>query len=225
MEDQITKPPEGEEGQLIPEGSSVLEVAAEKPEGETEVVEAPKTYSQEEYDSEIKKLKEDWNSKRQEHDKKHQIELAQLRQQTETMLTQERERNNAAFLAKVEADGGDVNTARQLLAREEAARQREQEAEAKIQTFQAYQQQIQEEAKAIAAHRGAEKYGVDEKELLKAQSPQEMENIALKLQVEKLKTEQKRTIKTDSGVSSAKGLDLSKMSPEDKIGFGLTHQK
>ena len=170
----------------------------------------PRTYSEEE-----------WNKRQSSIDKAHATEIAELNQKYEEATTRERERLNQEYLAKVEADGGDVEVARRTIAREEAVLKQEREIARETQILQAYHAQVDEALKAVAANKLAGQYGVDATELLKAQNPLEMENIALKLQAEKLKTGTKKPIKTDSNISSARGVDFSKLSPNEKIMRGL----
>ena len=69
--------------------------------------------------------------------------------------------------------------------------------------------QLNEQAKAHSAKELASQYGVDEKELLKAQSPEEMETIAVKLHdtkvTEELEQLKKAPEKIDSSLPSATG--------------------
>ena len=88
--------------------------------------------------------------------------------------------------------------------------------------------QLNEQAKAHSAKELASQYGVDEKELLKAQSPEEMETIAVKLgfEIEKAKREQleKAPEKIDSSLPSATGTDWRDLSPTEKVQRGLTQK-
>jgi hypothetical protein len=202
---ELTAEPKGE-------GGAVIEPAegAEETEVREEETPKPRVYSEEEWN----KRQSSWDKQFAETQQSYQTQILQFQQQAQ-------ERQDQEFLSKVEADGGDVNAAKELVARQKAIREREQELEFRGQSLQAYGQQVYEEGKAIAAHKMASQYGVDEKELLKAQNPMEMENIALKLHAEKLKAGAKRPIKTDSSIPSAKGVDWSKLSPTEKLNRGL----
>jgi hypothetical protein len=208
-----TTEPEGEEGAVVEpaEGAGKAEV------GEEEATPKPRVYSEEE-----------WNKRQSSVDKqvaelqrRNQEELTKIRQEHEDLLARERERHNQEFLAKVEAEGGDVEAAKRIIAKEEATIKREAEIAQREQALLAYQSQVDEALKAVAANKLASQYGVDATELLKAQNPLEMENIALKLHAEKLKAGAKRPIKTDSSIPSARGVDLSKLSPSEKVKRGL----
>ena len=210
MADQKT-PPEGEE-QITP-GVEAPEVVGVK----EEEAPTPVTFSQEDID----KLKAEWNTKRQEHETRHKEELDVIRKQSEEAIRLNQERQDQDFLRKVEEDGGDIDAAKRIIAREQAVREREQKGQSEAQTIQSQRAELDGALKAIAANKLATEHGVDVNELMKAQNPTEMENIALKLQLEKQKTESKPPIKTDSGVSTTKGVDLSGMSADEKIRKGI----
>lgn len=212
---QEVKEPELEEGAAAEPAEGAEEEKVKEEEA------SPRTYSEEEWN----KRQSSWDTQTSELKKSHQTEIATINQQYGQLIAQERARQNAEFLKKVEDEGGNVDAAKAIIAREEALMAREQEDARKAQEFEEARRLVAEEAKAIAAHRMAAQYRVDEKELLKAESRVEMENIALKLHAEKLKAGQKRPIKTDSGTSSAKGIDLSKMTEIERVKWALEHEE
>jgi len=223
MEGQIKEtPPEGEEKQPL-EGSTAVEAEAKKPE-EGEKVEgevAPPSYSQEQVNKIIAGLKADFDGKRKEHDKQYDDSIAQIRKDHEEVLTRERERKNQEFLKSVEDSGGDVDVAKRLVAREEVALKQAKELEARERAVEAKETEQYEMGKVFAAHKIASEVGMDVDELLKAKDPMEMRALKAEFIVEKQKSEQKPPVKTDSGVSSAKGVDWSKMTPQEKLAKGL----
>lgn len=85
------------------------------------------------------------------------------------------------------------------------------------------------EAKTIKAHRLSTDKDIDLKELLKCETPEEMDSLSLKLENESLKTQlaekDKPPQKLDSGTNSAQGVNLKDMSPVELIKLSLDQKK
>ena len=93
---------------------------------------------------------------------------------------------------------------------------------------QALASQINEQAKVMAATDFISQYNLDEgakAELLKAQNPQEMETIAVKLGYEKVKRDSQPPKKIDSSLPSATGQSWRDLSARKKIEYGLKQKK
>lgn len=171
---------------------------------------------------------EEWDKRQSKIDK----QIADLRKQSEEAIRKVQEEAEAAaeaaaqkrdqvFIDKVEADGGDINAAKQLVAREQAIRKQEQDFAKRRREFDGRIAEAFEVAKRNDAERLAHQYKVDVDPLLEAENPTEMELIASKLALEKAKTKQKPPVKTDSNLPSAKGANLSKLTPSEKIREGI----
>lgn len=177
----------------------------------------PRVYSEEEWDKRQSSIDKQVADIRKQHDEA----LVQSRKQYDETLAQLEARQDAEFLSKVEEGGGDVDAAKRILARDQAARKRERDIEGRENTMKSQILQLGEVAKQNDANRLAKEYGVDADELLKANDPAEMERIALKLALEASKVEAKKPVKTDTNVPSAKGVDWSKLSPSQKVLEGI----
>ena len=213
--------PEGGEKQE-PKGSTAVGAEAENLEGGIAGgEEAPKTHTQVEIDALISAQKSEWDVKRQEHEIGHKAELEKIRSEHEATLAQLQERDTATFLKQVEEAGGDVDMAKRLAGMQTDISKRER-------TIQQQQVTVDATLKYIDANRLSTQYGVDMTELLKANNPVEMENIALKLHNIKLKTEsdeaKKAPQKIDSGTSSGAGEGWRDKSPDEKIRHALTQK-
>ena len=206
-----------------PTGVEVKPVeGAGKVEGETPPTTPPlRTYSEEE-----------WNTRQSSIDKQttkvqgeHQVAVEKIQANYENLLTQQQAQQATAFLKQVEDAGGDMTAAKAVVELQGRLQQRERELGKKETDFTAQQTQVFEGLKRLDANRLATQYGIDEKPLFEATNLVEMENIALKLSIEKGKTEQKPVVQTDTGVPSAKGVDLSAMSLQQRVAWALEHEK
>jgi len=224
MEDQITPSAEGKE-EL--QAGAVPEPTKEVEEGKPEGKEAPstgKTYSEEEHkaaveaerkrysglDSKYSKEKSEWAEAKRQHD----AALEQARTQAE-------EARYADFLRSTEDGGGDMMAAQKIVERERVVAKREREAES-LKAWVSQQQVILNEAsKGRQADELIKEHELDPKQLgklLDAKDPVEMENIALRLRLEKSKVEQKPATKVDPGQGKKGGGDLSKLPPSIALG-------
>lgn len=218
-----TQPPVDDKTETLPkvdEGAEQKPVEGAGDEGAKTPPETPtpRTYTEEEWNKRQSSIDVQMESIR----KQGEDTLAKMQKQFEDTRAETEKRQDAEFIAKVETDGGDVDAARRLVAREQTVRTKEREHETKEQTFKAEMGRAFEVAKRNDADKFARQYGIDDVDaLLKAENPVEMELIAVKLSLEKAKTQQKPPTKTDSGVSSGKGADWSKLSPTEKVLEGI----
>ncbi len=196
-------------GNKVVEGAEKQAVDVEAPK--------PRTFSQEEWDKRQSALDKQISQAREERERSTSTLQAALEEATK-QLEETKYRN---FLASVEAAGGDVNAANGLVAQQKelAAERRKLEAEKR-----ANEQQI-----AVLSAAGKGKYALDlikqyelgedsSEKLLVAKSEVEMENIALKLHVEQVKSKARPAGKVDSGKQTAPSRDLSKMPPAVVLG-------
>lgn len=97
------------------------------------------------------------------------------------------------------------------------------------QTLDGLRAELNERAKGTDAKRLASEYGVDEKTLLEAKTPEEMESKAVKFAYEKTKSERDELKKTpqhvDSSVPAGLGENWRELSPEEKLARGLSKRK
>ena len=174
---------------------------------------APRTYSEEEWNKRQSKLDAEATKERTKFDGKTK-ELQQLLEQSQQQLE---EAQSQTFLRTLEEQGGNVDAGKTLLAREQAFR-------AAVKGFEAtkvQQEELQEKlnvaGRAKFAHELMQTYKLEgdaEEALFKAENDGEMENIALKLHVENLKTEQRQPAKVDPGVTVTKGVNLDHLPPD-----------
>lgn len=80
--------------------------------------------------------------------------------------------------------------------------------------------------KANRAKELAAEYSIDVKELLKAETPEEMEKMAIKFGYDKLSEEAKTkpSVKVDSNVPSVAGIGWRDLSPDEKLKKGLSQK-
>lgn len=195
----------------------VVETLAEggeaKKEGEGKEGEPqPKTYSEEEFrglqaakDREVAAVK---------------AESERVRQEAAELAQKIRAQERLAFVEEVKGQGGNADAAARMFDLEATTKERERKLAAR-------EVQIDERLKQIQARDLAEKYELDaaaKARILEAKDPLEAENVALKLRLEKVGAKTKQPVKTDSGVGSPKGVDLSKMSPEEQLRWYYEHQ-
>jgi len=181
----------------------------------------PRVYSSEEWNTRQSSI----DKRMDEVQKQHQTAVGKIQANYENLLTQQQAQQATAFLKQVEEAGGDMTAAKAVVELQGKLQQRERELGKKETDFTAQQTQVFEGLKRLDANRLATQYGIDEKPLLEATNPVEMENIALKLAIEKGKTERKPPVKTDTGVPSAKGVDLSGMTLEQRARWAIEHER
>lgn len=214
MDDQKEPTSEGTQGQL-PMGAANGESKGAGNDKVTEGAKAPepRTYSVEEWD----KRQSSWDTKVSEADKTQREAL----QAIEDRVDEEKYRS---ILAQVEEAGGNVGEAKQRIVTEKELKTQRRGLDVREAAATVEKTRIDGALKVVSANELAEKYSLskdDHTKLLEMQDPQSMENKALKLALEKSKVGQTPKDKTDSGPSSGVGADISKMSPDEKIRFGL----
>lgn len=189
--------------------------------------EAPteRTYSQEEFS----KLQSKLDTQLKEAGERSATQMKELQDSLNAALEAADEARGQAFVRQVEENGGDVGAAKALVAREQAVVKQERDAKA-LQIAMTQQQVILNEAgKGKQALDLIKEHGLDEsatEELLKATDPTVMENIALKLRLEKGVAEQRKPTKTDqSAGSDTKGRDLSQLPPSMVLGTLMEEAK
>lgn len=191
------------------EGTEVKKADVEAP--------APRTYTE-----------EDWNKRQSSVDK----QLAKIREESQATAqklqasieeanTRAREAEFSTFLRKVENDGGDMDVAKAIIERERKADVKIAEMKKTEAWIRDQSAMLNEAGKGKQANELVKQYGLSEdslEALLSSETPESMENIALKLYVEKLKIEQKPSMIVDQGKGSGKARDLSDLPPSVALG-------
>ena len=144
-----------------------------------------------------------------------------LQADRDAALAQIEEAKYSSFLSRVEQEGGDVDVAKMIIARERAATQKERDVKT-LESWVKQQQSILNEAgKGKQAHDLIKEHGLNETQLgklLEAANPLEMENLALKLRLEKSKIEQRPPRELDSNRGNKPVGDIGKLPPSVALG-------
>ncbi len=141
-------------------------------------------------------------------------------QEARDLLDQQKEE---AWLKSIEGNGGDVNVAKAIIDRDRAVRV--------AQAAQVAKEAELSEREAILNEAGRTKTVLDlmatyelpptaKEKLLAAQTPEVMENLALKMHVEKLKGKGVQAENPDKGTGQ-KGVDISKLSIKQRMGMAM----
>ena len=141
-------------------------------------------------------------------------------QEARDLLDQQKEE---AWLKSIEGNGGDVNVAKVIIDRDRAVRI--------AQAAHAAKEAELSEREAILNEAGRTKSVFDlmatyelpptaKEKLLAAQDPREMENLALKMHVEKLKGKGVQAESPDRGTGQ-KGVDISKLTIKQRMGMAM----
>jgi len=174
----------------------------------------------------------EWDKRQSSIDTAHKKELANIQEKSatkareqaealETAQLQIEEAETKAFLRMVEEQGGDMDSAKAIAkARTDAATEgrRLQMLKAEL---EAERETLTIAGKAKKAHDLVKEHGLDEDALdglLEAENPDQMEAKALRLRLEKSKTEERPSTKTAAGRGSTKGGDLSGSPPSIVLG-------
>jgi len=210
--------------QQLPEPPESVKGAVEEPvKGAEGAVEAtppppePRVYSEEEW----KKRQASWDEGIAKREKALKEQLDAERKQREDAQEALEQRRGEELIAQVQTAGGDVNAARTITAKAAALREQERELRKERLSIDAERAELSPIRKRQDAQALAQKYEVDVEPLLEAENPVEMELLALKLSLEKAKIGAKPPVKTDSDVSTTKGVDITKLSSDEKILRGL----
>lgn len=210
--------------QQLPEPPESVKGAVEEPvkgaEGAVEATPpppAPRVYSEKEW----KKRQASWDEGIAKREKALKEQLDAERKQREDAQEALEQRRGEELIAQVQTAGGDVNAARTITAKAAALREQERELRKERLSIDAERAELSPIRKRQDAQALAQKYEVDVEPLLEAENPVEMELLALKLSLEKAKIGAKPPVKTDSDVSTTKGVDITKLSSDEKILRGL----
>ena len=172
---------------------------------------------------------EEWNKREAavqarvtESETKAQAAVTAAKQQAAEAVTAHQKREDEAYIAKVDAEGGNVEFARATVAKEASVRAREAALEEREAGFTVQATQAFEIAKRNDAERLARDYGLtDVESLMTAENPTAMELIASKAALEVAKTGAKPPVKTDNAISTTTGADWSKLNPQEKVLQGI----
>lgn len=188
-----------------------------------EVVEAPKveakTFSQEDFDKQFAVLKGGYEGTVS----KLKADIKALTDDLETRKRQAEEQALNDWVKSIEDDGGNVDVARKIIERERTVRKLEETLANKEAQLDDLAAKLSAAGKVKAADDLIKTHGLSEdirEELLKAEDLIQMENSALRLRLEAREAEGKQPEKVGNVVrASTKGMDLSKMSPEQRLGM------
>ena len=205
-------PGAGDEGKTAPT----------EPTPETQPVE-PKTPKERVYS------KEEWSKREStltkqvaEAQRQAQVSIAEAERKATEAVARIQKQEDEAFIAKVETDGGDVDSARRVITAQQAIRERESQLNKREASFQVESMKAFEIAKRNDAERLAREYGLtDVDSLMIAENPTQMELIASKSALETAKAGAKPAVKTDTNIPTARGADWSKLNPTEKVLQGL----
>lgn len=215
-EEQLPQPTEEGAAPKEPKGAETEEVK--------EKVEVPapqgRTYSEDEWrkaqsarDKREQKLRDDLKTSQDAH--------TQLAEQMAQMQEQ-------AFVQQVGAQGGDENIAKLIVQRAQDVRKREQVLLAKEREQEAISSTLSQANKERRVHDLIKEFGLDESvrdQLLEVDDPSAMENKALRLAMEKSKTEQRPPQKVDKGRPTTSGEDFNKLPPSSRFGRLISEQR
>lgn len=185
---------------------------------------APKPPTQEQIDDLVRKGKA-------EVQRAKDIEAQQLRDKIAQLEAESSKQWGEKFLKDVEEAGGDVDMAKRLVAMEADLKTRESKWQTERTQYDQYLTAATEREKVYAATELVFQYELGEegqKELMKAQSPAEMESKAVKLAYEKLKAEREGKTPTDqidSSLTSAPGEDWKNLTPDQILERGFKQIK
>ena len=180
----------------------------------------PKTFSE-----------EDWKQKETEHQQqldeiKVQLKSAQdgykgtldkLKADLKSVRSEGRKAHTAEFLRKVKEADGDESLAQRLVELEDNLTSKEQDVTEREATLVEREQKISASTRKIIASEIADKYKVELKEVLAGENPEQMENIALRLKVSQIETQQVPAQKVAPSAGSASGVDWSKLTAHERM--------
>lgn len=162
------------------------------------------------YEGTIQKLKNDY--------RQAQDEIARARAEAEEV-------GYTKFIQDVEKAGGDVNVARQIVETQKQQAQRETELRAIEEMVTVRMAALNEFGRQEKASTLVKELGLpaaSKEELLKAETPEQMETKALRLALQSRTIAAQPPLKTDSNIKSGKsGRDLSQMGDAEKMGYAL----
>ncbi len=181
-----------------------------------EVAKTPK-YTEEE-------LKQRIESVRGGHEgtvKKMREDLAAARKAlTQAQAAAEEVRQNA-WLEHITQEGGDTTAAQTITERARAVRAKEIAIASREAELSEREAIINEAGRNKSAHDLTQRYELDAKDvdvLLKSSDPKDMELLAAKLHIDRLKTKAVAPESPDKGRGTPKGVDISKMSIRERLG-------
>ena len=130
---------------------------------------------------------------------------------------------DAAYLRKVEEDGGDVDVAKETLKRIADQRKKDADLQRRERELTEREAFVNEAGKGLKATNLVKEYELDPKvvdDLLACETPEKMENTALKLHVAKLRATAKPATKVDNPEEGRK-IDVSHMSLEERAQLAM----
>ena len=133
------------------------------------------------------------------------------------------EQERAGWLAKIEQDGGDVSTAKAITERDKESKKNERDFAERLANIESREVLLNEAGKSKSAYDLIRTHGLGEgalEGLLKSESLVEMENMALKLKLDKQGADSRPSETPDKGQkASTKGQDLTKVPVDRRLGM------
>jgi len=223
-----TDTPSTQDEQNVPavEPSSNQVVEASEVVGENETS-GEKTYTQAEVEALLSEKDTSWKARYGGLDAKltETIEEArQLRTQVAENAEKIARAQEDALIKRTEEEGGDVGLVKTIVERDRASRaeaNRLAELKAELESQSAI---VSEAARTKKANDLVTKYGLNSdilKELLAANTPEQMEILALKAYADKQAIDAKPVTNVDGGPPKGTGVDISKLSLEERAGLAL----
>lgn len=189
---------------------------AENKEGQT-TTPASRSYTEEEWN----KRQSAWDSQMSKTRKDLDDQLTTIQRERDESFQRAEDAKYDTFLRRVEADGGDLNAAKELVAREKQLASNERRFKAEQATLAKEREILRMAGKGKAAHELIQTYKLEAivlDTLLESENPTEMENKALKLHLAKSKAGERQPDKLDSGQGGKSGEDLSKIPTSMALG-------
>jgi len=201
-----------------------VDKGAEGAEGKEDQTPKPRTYTEEEWNTRQSAL----DKRTAELDKRYKEQLAEERKKRAEVEDRAEEARWERMLKKVEDDEGPVDVTKMLIEEQRAFRQRQRAAEEEWRGKLEKITETEETSRVIAATKLAAKHELPDgfvKELLTAESPMDMENMALRKVLELTKAGHVPSKKVDQPTGSKASIDTKDMTPDDKIKWGLKQKR
>lgn len=153
-----------------------------------------------------------------------ELETKVQRLQEENALKEEKALEDRLdnWLKTVEEDGGDLTSAKAVAQAQRDLARQDKEAKQRIVEIAKRESDVQAGLKVLTAYDLVKQYELGQdtvEELLKAENPEAMEKVALVMKLEEVKAGKTPSAKIDPGAGDTKGMDVSKMRIEERLGL------
>jgi len=134
------------------------------------------------------------------------------------------ENDLASWLKSVEAEGGDLKAAEAVAQAKREVEKERRDNQTKMEELTKRESEVQAGLKVLTAYDLVKEYELGQdtiEELLKAETPEAMEKVALKMKLEEVKAGKTPATKIDPGAATPKGVDFSQMPLEQRLGWAM----